>query len=145
MLWNISFSKRSRSIRSVQSPAVPLSSDCSSAAGKQSETGMATAEFALVLPALVTVTALLVAAVGLAGMQVRACEAARVAARAASLSDSSPAAVTADTNAGSAISVSTNRDGEWIHTRASIRSAGILGARLTISCPAVGIQERVLE
>ena len=56
--------------------------------GKNSESGMATAEFAVVLPAVVLVLALSLGALGLAWDQIRCVDAARAGARAASRGDS---------------------------------------------------------
>lgn len=61
--------------------------------GKGDEGGMATAEFAVVLPAVVLVLALSLGALGLAWDQIRCVDAARAGARSAARGDSSQAVI----------------------------------------------------
>jgi hypothetical protein len=79
---------RRRSIRAHRSlPAPPLPNLASCPSGSV-ERGMVTAEFAVVLPAVVIVLALSLGAMGLALDQIRCVDAARAGARAASRGDS---------------------------------------------------------
>jgi hypothetical protein len=71
----------------------PPSPSLVSSRARLGESGMATAEFAVVLPAVVFVLALSLGAMGLAWDQVRCVDAARVGARAASRGDSLEAVV----------------------------------------------------
>ena len=82
-------------------------------AGKGDEGGMATAEFAVVLPAIVLVLALSLGALGLAWDQIRCVDAARAGARSAARGDSSQAVILVASRAapsGALVSVDTSGD-----------------------------------
>ena len=100
---------------------------------------MATAELALALPALVAVSAMLIAAVGITAMQVRVCEAARVAARAAALGQSTSVPVT---SRNSGIAVVVTQEGSWVKTNATMRPPGIFADLVTVNCKVTGINEK---
>lgn len=106
---------------------------------------MATAEFALVLPAVVLVLALSLGALGLAWDQIRCVDAARAGARAASRGDS-PAAVTlvVDRAAPSGAVVSIRRSGELVQVTVVSRprvAASLLPAWLRASSTASASRE----
>lgn len=86
------------------------------------ERGMVTAEFAVVLPAVVLVLALSVGALGLAVDQVRCVDAARAGARAASRGDSHGAvSQVVQRAASSAAVVSMVTSGEFVHVTVVLR------------------------
>src|SRR5665648_723931 len=84
---------RRRSRATCQGPAGSRSPNFASSHLGSGEHGMATAEFAVVLPALVLILALSLGALGLAWDQVRCVDAARAGARAAARGDSRGAVI----------------------------------------------------
>jgi len=110
------------------------------------ERGMATAEFAVVLPAVVLVLALSVGALGLAWDQIRCVDAARAGARAASRGDSAGAVIlVASRAAPSGATVSMGAAGELVRVSVVSRprvAAALLPSWLRASSAASAARER---
>ena len=108
----------------------------------EGERGSVTAEFAMVLPAVILVLACCLASVQLAGQQVRLQDAAADAARAISRGDSAGAAASRAAAAvpGATLATSTRGDMVCAHltTRSSSPLGTILGVRLSASSCALG-------
>lgn len=111
----------------------------------QWERGMVTAEFAVVLPAVVLVLALSLGAIGLAWDQIRCVDAARAGARAASRGDSPGAVVlVASRAAPSDAVVSVGTSGDLVRVSVVSRprvAAGLLPAWLHASSTASALLE----
>jgi len=107
-----------RSSRERSGPArarLPNRTRVPSGPAEQGEQGMATAELAVVLPAIVLVLAFSLGALGLASDQIRCVDAARAGARAASRGDSDSAVIlVADRAAPSGSLVSVTRSGDLV-------------------------------
>ncbi|MEO8556508.1 MAG: TadE family type IV pilus minor pilin [Actinomycetota bacterium] len=110
-----------------------------------SERGMATAEFAVVLPAVVLVLALSLGALGLAWDQIRCVDAARAGARAASRGDSSEAVTLVTSRAApSGAEVSIGAAGDLIQVSVVSRprvAASLLPSWLRASSTASAVRE----
>lgn len=110
-----------------------------------SERGMATAEFAVVLPAVVLVLALSLGALGLAWDQIRCVDAARAGARAASRGDSSEAVTLVTSRAApSGAEVSMGTTGDLIQVSVVSRprvAASLLPGWLRASSTAYAVRE----
>jgi hypothetical protein len=112
---------------------------------RSGESGMVTAEFAVVLPSVVLVLALSLGALGLALDQVRCVDAARAGARAASRGDSPRAVVlVASQAAPSEAMVSVSRFGDLVRVSVVSRprvAASLLPAWLRASSTASAVRE----
>ena len=109
------------------------------------ERGMATAEFAVVLPAVVLVLALSLGALGLAWDQIRCVDAARAAARAASRGDSARAVILVASRAAPAgATVSMDTSGDFVRVSVASRprvASSLLPAWLRASSTALAARE----
>lgn len=125
--------------------AMPRSLNLASWPAKFGEPGMVTAEFAVVLPAVVLVLALSLGALGLAWDQVRCVDAARAGARAASRGDSPGAVIlVASRAAPSEALVSMGTSGDLVRVSVVSRprvAASLLPSWLRASSTASAVRE----